>query len=330
MTARYGAWRGGPDPLAPPYDIREALDELGDDVLAGLSPRCGAEPAAAPRRRRPRRAGRPAAPGPRTRPRAAQLRPARPARSSGSASCWTRPSSRSARALFPDPGDAARMAEAELDALPGDTARAVRQLADYQWRSPEARQTYEQIKELLRDEVLDAQFAGLRQALQNATSAGHAAHPGDDARAQRDARRRRARRAHPAAVRRVHAALRRVLPRPSGQPRRADRLAGPAGRRRPAADGVAHPRPACRARVADGPGARRLRAGRGDGSSAAGAAVGAAGPAVERAHADGRRQPHRVRRRDRCDRRAGRPRPARASCSARTIRAPASTTSTRS
>ncbi|MDQ4085056.1 MAG: hypothetical protein M3165_04485, partial [Actinomycetota bacterium] len=32
---RYGAWRGGPDPLAPPYDVREALDELGRDVLAG-------------------------------------------------------------------------------------------------------------------------------------------------------------------------------------------------------------------------------------------------------------------------------------------------------
>ncbi|HEX3335382.1 MAG TPA: VWA domain-containing protein, partial [Jatrophihabitans sp.] len=73
------------------------------------------------------------------------------------------------RALFPDPADAARMAEAELDALPNDTSRAVRQLADYQWRSPEARQAYEQIQELLRSEVLDAQFAGMRNALQNAT-----------------------------------------------------------------------------------------------------------------------------------------------------------------
>ena len=61
------------------------------------------------------------------------------------------------------------MAEAELDSLPPDTARAVRQLADYQWRSPEARAKYEQIQELLRSEVLDAQFAGMRDALQNAT-----------------------------------------------------------------------------------------------------------------------------------------------------------------
>ncbi len=39
MPVRYGKWAGGPDPLEPPFDIREALDEVGDDVLAGMSPR---------------------------------------------------------------------------------------------------------------------------------------------------------------------------------------------------------------------------------------------------------------------------------------------------
>ena len=34
---RYGPWSDGPDPLAPPYDVRAALDELGRDVLAGGS-----------------------------------------------------------------------------------------------------------------------------------------------------------------------------------------------------------------------------------------------------------------------------------------------------
>ena len=34
---RYGPWQGGPDPLAPPYDVRQALDALGEEVLAGLS-----------------------------------------------------------------------------------------------------------------------------------------------------------------------------------------------------------------------------------------------------------------------------------------------------
>ena len=60
------------------------------------------------------------------------------------------------------------MAEAELDALPSNTARAVQDLAEYQWRSPEAAEKYQQIKDLLRSELLDAQFAGMRNALQNA------------------------------------------------------------------------------------------------------------------------------------------------------------------
>jgi uncharacterized protein with von Willebrand factor type A (vWA) domain len=35
---RYGAWHDGPDPLAPPYDVRAALDRMGDEVLAGSTP----------------------------------------------------------------------------------------------------------------------------------------------------------------------------------------------------------------------------------------------------------------------------------------------------
>src|SRR5680860_946700 len=70
---RYGPWHGGPDPLAPPYDIR--------------------------------------------------------------------------------------------DALPDDVAGAVRDLDGYDWHSDEARATYQQILSMLRAEVLDAQFAGMKQAL---------------------------------------------------------------------------------------------------------------------------------------------------------------------
>src|SRR5919205_2062629 len=32
---RYGRWHGGPDPLAPPYDLGDAVDEIGDSVLGG-------------------------------------------------------------------------------------------------------------------------------------------------------------------------------------------------------------------------------------------------------------------------------------------------------
>ena len=59
--------------------------------------------------------------------------------------------------------------EARLDALPRDTARAVRELSDYQWRSPEAQQAYDEIQDLLRREVLDSQFRGMKEALQNAS-----------------------------------------------------------------------------------------------------------------------------------------------------------------
>src|SRR5215469_6284890 len=69
--------------------------------------------------------------------------------------------------LFPNPSDDARMRETDLDSLPSDTAQAIRQLADYDWQSAAARATFEQLKSLLRSEVLDSQFAGMRQTLSN-------------------------------------------------------------------------------------------------------------------------------------------------------------------
>jgi uncharacterized protein with von Willebrand factor type A (vWA) domain len=57
------------------------------------------------------------------------------------------------------------MREAELDSVPADTAQAIRQLADYEWQSDAARQTFEELKSLLRREVLDSQFRGMKQSL---------------------------------------------------------------------------------------------------------------------------------------------------------------------
>jgi uncharacterized protein with von Willebrand factor type A (vWA) domain len=53
--------------------------------------------------------------------------------------------------------------------LPAAPAKAVQELADYRWRSSDAREKYEQIKDLLGREMLDQRFAGMKQALQNAT-----------------------------------------------------------------------------------------------------------------------------------------------------------------
>ncbi|NEK57792.1 hypothetical protein GCU56_07900 [Geodermatophilus sabuli] len=164
---RYGRWRGGPDPLAPPYDVAAAVDELGDSVLGGsgvrealrellrrgMDGRRGLDElrrSVRDRLRRARQAGR----------MDGTLEQVR--------ELLDRALGAERRELFPDPDDAARLAEAELDALPEDTAGAVRELKDHAWRSDEARGYYEQIQDLLRREVLDSSFASMKQALENA------------------------------------------------------------------------------------------------------------------------------------------------------------------
>jgi uncharacterized protein with von Willebrand factor type A (vWA) domain len=167
MRARYGEWRGGPDPLAPPYDVREALDELGESVLDGMSPG-----EALQQLTRQGLAGRRGLDDLLRQVRRQQRQARRAGRLDGTLEeireLLDHALEEERRALFPDPSDDARLAEAELDALPRDTARAVRELTDYQWRSPQARQDYEQIQDLLRREVLDSQFRGMKQALEGA------------------------------------------------------------------------------------------------------------------------------------------------------------------
>jgi len=168
MSYRYGAWRGGPDPLEPPFDLARALDRLGERVLAGDR----AADAVADLLRR----GMPGMRGLRDLLRQVRER-RRGLRERGQLDgtlervreLLDQAVDQERGALFPDPSDEARLAEAELDQLPPDTARAVRQLADYRWRSPEAAATYEQIRDLLRREVLDTRFKGMRDALAGAS-----------------------------------------------------------------------------------------------------------------------------------------------------------------
>jgi uncharacterized protein with von Willebrand factor type A (vWA) domain len=163
---RYGRYTDGPDPLALPYDVRGAVDEMGDAILAG------AEPADALRDLLRRgQTGRRGLDDLLRRVRDRQ----REVRGSGrldgileQARALLDTAVGQERAeLFPDPGDEARMREADLDALPADTAQAIRQLAGYDWRSAAARQTFDRLKDLLRSEVLDSQFRGMRQVMQN-------------------------------------------------------------------------------------------------------------------------------------------------------------------
>ena len=71
--------------------------------------------------------------------------------------------------LARDLDDDARFAEMRMEGLPASPAAAVTELADYEWRSSEAREKYDQIKDLLGRELLDQRFAGMKQALENAT-----------------------------------------------------------------------------------------------------------------------------------------------------------------
>ena len=165
---RYGSWRGGPDPLAPPYDVGQALDAIGDRVLDGSSPSEAVQDLL-----RQGRDGLRGLDDLRRQVRRQQKQARRRGRLDGTLEevrdLLDRAVGQERAALFPDPDDSARLAEVELDALPADAASAVRALVDYSWRSPAARQTYEQISDLLRREVLDSQFRGLKQALEHAT-----------------------------------------------------------------------------------------------------------------------------------------------------------------
>jgi len=168
---RYGPWSGGRDPLEPPYDVAEALDALGDQVLEGASPadalrhlmRRGADRLRGldELRRDVERAQR-----------SARRRGQLDGTLSEVERLLEQALEQERAALFPDPDDAARLREGELDALPKEASRAVRELAEYDWRSPQARETYAAIQDLLRREVLDSQFRGMKDALRNASPEG--------------------------------------------------------------------------------------------------------------------------------------------------------------
>ncbi|MEV0968972.1 vWA domain-containing protein [Microtetraspora glauca] len=179
MAYLYGEYHDGPDPLAPPYDVREALDGMGDAILSGSTPLDALRDLL--------RRGLPGAPD--RRGLDDLLRQVRQRRRELRSNTRLDGTLEQARALLdkaigqeraelrretgdppagnrtPDPSDDARFREAMLDALPPDTSRAIQELSSYDWRSPAARRTFEELRDLLRREVLDSQFRGMRDAL---------------------------------------------------------------------------------------------------------------------------------------------------------------------
>lgn len=171
--ARYTRYNGGPDPLAAPVDLKEALDAIGEDVMAGTSPERAL-------REFLRRGGRDRNGLDDLARRVAEKRRelAQKHNLDGTLQeirelldkAVLEERKQLARDAEMDDGDRA-LAEMQLDNLPPGPAAAVSELSDYTWQSPQARADFEKIKDLLGREMLDQRFAGMKNALENATDA---------------------------------------------------------------------------------------------------------------------------------------------------------------
>ncbi|MGZ4498254.1 MAG: vWA domain-containing protein [Nocardioides sp.] len=174
---RYGRYAGGPDPLAPPVDLAEALDAIGQDVMAGYSPERAM-------REFLRRGGRDQQGLDDLARRVAERRRDLLQRHHLDGTLQEvkelldravlEERKQLARDAMMDDADRA-FAEMQLENLPASTAAAVSELASYDWQSREAREDYEKIKDLLGRELLDQRFAGMKDALENATDEDRAA-----------------------------------------------------------------------------------------------------------------------------------------------------------
>lgn len=161
---RYRSWHDGPDPLAPPFDVRAVVDDIGQQLMTGRSLRDALE--ALRRKGSKGRQGidelqRRIAERRRELSRRGDLTGA--LSSARSALDQALAAERETLAAAQD--EAARLAEMTLDALPDTTAAAIRELENYQWRNPEAAEQFRAISQSLREQLLNQQFSGLKQAL---------------------------------------------------------------------------------------------------------------------------------------------------------------------
>jgi uncharacterized protein with von Willebrand factor type A (vWA) domain len=172
-SSQYGRYAGGPDPLAPPVDLAEALAAIADDVMEGYS----AQRALQEFLRRGGRgqlglddlAGR------------VQARRRELLNRHRLDGTMAEVKKLLDDAVLAERKELARditlddldrdFREMRLDNLPASTPSAVQELAEYDWRSQEAKASYEKIKDLLGRELLDQHFAGMKQALEGATDA---------------------------------------------------------------------------------------------------------------------------------------------------------------
>ena len=174
--SRFTKYDGG-DPLAPPVDLAEALDAIGQDVMAGYSPEHAM-------REFLRRGSSDQAGLDELARRVAEKRREILQRNNLDGTM------REVRelldkAVLAERGQLARdttmddsdrmLREMTLDNLSPSTAAAVSELTSYDWQSSEAREAFDAIKDLLGRELLDQRFAGMKKALEGATEEDRAA-----------------------------------------------------------------------------------------------------------------------------------------------------------
>ena len=165
---RYSAYTGGPDPLAPPVDLREALEQIGQDVMEGTSPRRALQELLRRGNKNLKGADRLAAEVNRRR-RELLARNNLDGTLQEIKKLLDEAVLAERKELARALDDDARFAEMQIESLAPSPAKAVQELSEYTWRSPEAKQKYDQIKDLLGREMLDQRFAGMKEALENAT-----------------------------------------------------------------------------------------------------------------------------------------------------------------
>ncbi|MDO9458370.1 VWA domain-containing protein [Nocardioides sp.] len=175
-ASRFKKYDGG-DPLAAPVDLAEALDAIGEDVMAGYSPERAM-------REFLRRGGQDQAGLDELARKVAEKRrellqqnnldgTLREVRELLDKAVLEERKQLARDAMMDDADRAFR--EMQLENLSPSTAAAVSELSDYDWQSPEARAAYEEIKDLLGRELLDQRFKGMKDALEGATDADRAA-----------------------------------------------------------------------------------------------------------------------------------------------------------
>lgn len=163
---RYGPFHDGPDPLAGPLDAGAGVDDLAQRIMDGQS----VEDALRDLMRegtQGRRGMREMARQVRDKRRRLEKSGAMDGLLQDLRDLVEQAKDTERRELFPDPSDDARFREAQLDNVPDDVGRAMQQLANYDWRSDEARALFEQAQERLRRDVVDQQFRNLSSGIDN-------------------------------------------------------------------------------------------------------------------------------------------------------------------